>query len=430
MVARDIDHDLQRRQALAAGIAGLREELFCPRQILLQAVRRNIAVDPGRGEGVGRLLAASDDFLHDGAPVECQRKRLAHAFVAEVRSRGVEAVKVSVEKGTDPQCLWVIAPIAVHFADGQRLGDVQLPGAECAFLPVHIGGRVEVDGIQAHGGGVPVGQGFVGDNYLAALVGLENEGAVADESGRISPAGVARRDAAVFLERGQVDGIPDGMGKQGQQVRGGVGQCEPERVVVGGGDADLREVGQPALIPRLGVRQHEEHGGVVGAEVFGEDALDGAGEVLGGDRFAVGPFRVGAEVEGPGEAIGRHHPALGNAGNGVSVDWVLGDKALEERGSDVDLGQAGDEVWIETREIGGEAAMQHLLADAAGDVGFTLCATGKEWPQKAQKAQKSIAGHSERSEESKAMSEGGHADGSFAALRMTESGFTVDRVAA
>ena len=55
----------------------------------------------------------------------------------------------------------------------------------------------------------------------------------------------------------------------------------------------------------------------------------GPGEVVSGDRVAVGPLGVLAEVEDPGFALVDHLPGLGDAGLGlVVVTRVVGDEAF------------------------------------------------------------------------------------------------------
>ena len=170
------------------------------------------------------------------------------------------------------------------------------------------------------------------------------------------------------------------MGEQREEIGRRLREGEPQRARVGRLHADLRKIVEGALVVRLGVDEHVEHRRVVGGQGAREHAADRIGKILRGDRLAVGPAGVGAQVEGVGEAVGRHVPALGDAGHRMAVDRILGDQALEEGRGDIDLGQAGDDVRVEVREVGAEAAVQHLFADAAGDVGLALSAAGKQKP--------------------------------------------------
>ena len=150
----------------------------------------------------------------------------------------------------------------------------------------------------------------------------------------------------------------------------------------GAAEAHLREVGQPALVEGFGVAHHVEQGRVVGRQRRRQDAAEGGDEVPRGDRVAVGPLGVGAQVEGVGEAVGRDLPALGHAGHGMQVARILGHQAFEERGDDALLGEARHELRVEIADFGADAAVEDLFAVAALDVGLAAGAGGNAASQR------------------------------------------------
>ena len=160
---------------------------------------------------------------------------------------------------------------------------------------------------------------------------------------------------------------------------------ERHRIGIGRGLDAARDGRERALVVGLGVGQHVEHGRVIGAQRRREHAPDRAREVLGGDRLAVRPAGVGAEMEGVGEGVGRHLPAFRHARDRVEVHGILADQALEEGGGHVDLGQAGDEVGIKPGQVGAQPALEHLIACALFDGRLAPGATGRDGHKKAQK---------------------------------------------
>ena len=154
------------------------------------------------------------------------------------------------------------------------------------------------------------------------------------------------------------------------------------RVGVEGGDADLGEIGDGAFVEGLGVLDDVEERSALRSERRREDAAVGGDEIVGGDGIAVGPFCVGAEVEGVGEAVGGRIPALGDAGDGFEIDGVFSDEALKEGGEDVVFGESGREVRVEFADLRADAAMEDLVAIATFDGGFAFAAGGESRGQK------------------------------------------------
>ena len=180
---------------------------------------------------------------------------------------------------------------------------------------------------------------------------------------------------------------------------------DADGAVVGGGDADLGEVGEGALVEGLGVLDDVEEVGVVGGEGRGQHALPRGEEIAGGDGVAVGPLRVGAEVERVGELVGGELPALGDAGDGGEGGGVFADEAFKEGGEDGVVVGGGGEVRVEIGGLGAHAAVERLVAVAALDGGFAFEAAGgaegeRDGHEKHEKAQKrtETGGHSGRGE--------------------------------
>ena len=144
-------------------------------------------------------------------------------------------------------------------------------------------------------------------------------------------------------------------------------QLNAQRVGIEGHDADLGEVCKTAGVVGLRVSHRVHEFEAAGREVRREHAPARGDEILRGHGLAVGPAGIGAEVESVGEAVGGDLPRLGDARHGMQVDGIFGDESFKKCRSDVDPGQAGDEVRIEIGEVDAEAAVEHLVADAAFD---------------------------------------------------------------
>jgi hypothetical protein len=329
----------------------------------------------GRSEGLGRALATAGDLGGDRLAIDGEGQGPAHTPIVEWGAAGVEAVEVGAEVGIASQEFGRVAEVGVDLAERSELGEVELAGAEGALLGVDAIDRVEVDRVEPHRGGVPVAGVFGRNDLLVRLPVLEGEGSVGDDAARARPAVAALVRGAVFLDRGQRDGQPGRVGDQGQEVRGGVLEGEAQGAGVEGGGADLGEVRIAALVKRLGALEDVEHVGVVGREGRREDAAEGRNEVLGRDRIAVGPPGVGPQEERVHAAFAGDLPTFGDPGDGVEIDGVLGDEALEEGAEHVALGDAGDEVRIEFGDLVADAAVQDLFAVAALDGGLSFQAT-------------------------------------------------------
>ena len=50
--------------------------------------------------------------------------------------------------------------------------------------------------------------------------------------------------------------------------------------------------------------------------------------------------------------IERNFPTLGHSGHGMQIVRIFGDEPFEERGEDIELRQAGDDVRIKLGHIG------------------------------------------------------------------------------
>ncbi|OQB89003.1 MAG: hypothetical protein BWX86_02556 [Verrucomicrobia bacterium ADurb.Bin122] len=94
------------------------------------------------------------------------------------------------------------------------------------------------------------------------------------------------------------------MGDECGEPRAGLGERELKGVGIECAGAEGGGIGELAGVVLAGVFQREKHVGVLGGEGRREDAAEGVHEIVGGERGAVGPFALGAEVKGPHEAVG------------------------------------------------------------------------------------------------------------------------------
>ena len=258
---------------------------------------------------------------------------------------------------------------------------MQLPRAEGALLGVLAVDRMEMDRLQPDAGRIPVGGRFFHDDHLVRFPGFQHKGTVADELAGPGPGIAPLVGGAVFLDGRQRHGQPGHLRQQGEEIRRGMRQGDAQRAIVGGREAHLREVGQLALVEGFGVEHQVKQGRIVGRQRRRQDAAVGGHEVRRGDRVAIGPFRIGAQVEGVGKAVGRRLPALGHARHRMQVARILGHQAFEERGDDALLGKARHELRVEVADFGADAAVEDLFAVAALDVSLMAGTSGNQKPE-------------------------------------------------
>ena len=138
---------------------------------------------------------------------------------------------------------------------------------------------------------------------------------------------------------------------QGLVVDGAHAELIDRHRLVGGGGVD-----------RLGILDRIEDRRIArrGCRVL--DAAEGEDEIVRGDRVAVRPFGVGAQLERIGQAIVGDRPAFGDAGNngpGRVIDGQALVQILEDVRFDVDRGMR----LIEGLRLAAIAAVEHDLGD-------------------------------------------------------------------
>ena len=320
----------------------------------------------------GGHLVAAGDVAHDAGAVDGEGEGAADAGVVERRDVDVETVDVGGEKQLGVEKLGVIAIVDGDFGNRNGVGHVQLAGAEGALLGVLALDGVEENFVQSHGGGIPIGRALHAADVLVGLPLGEGERAVADEVAGAGPRGAALVDAAKLLDRRAVQGIPRSVADHRRQVGHRVVEGEDEREVVGRAGADEFGVGDRAGVESRAVFERVEHGGVFGAEAGREHAPEGENEIAGGDRIAVRPAAVAAQVEGPGKIVRRHFPTLGGGGDRCgSLGVVLGE-AFHEGHDDRDgVGAVGD-LRIEVVRLAEIADVNRLGAVAGLDAGLAF----------------------------------------------------------
>lgn len=98
------------------------------------------------------------------------------------------------------------------------------------------------------------------------------------------------------------------------------------------------------------------------------DALEGENEVAGGDRHAVRPVGVGAQLERPHHPVVRGGPAFGDARDGLALG-VFGGQTDDHVADDVVLPAAGGFLGIEGVGFGAVAAFQDHRIGREGQSG-------------------------------------------------------------
>ncbi|MEN9635068.1 MAG: hypothetical protein RL077_3472 [Verrucomicrobiota bacterium] len=357
-----IKEDLETGKIASSREAGVSEELAGGRDI-------------GRGAPVGGVASAiwgrerdrGEIALHDVAreffAIEGEGQGVADARVGERPAGAVEAAELGGEKRPllqergPPR----VAAVSADFFDWEIIGgEVELAGAKHGLLRIGVIHGVEAGGLEVHVGAVPVGGGADQFNMLARLPCLQEERAVTDEIFWSGPRGAAVLAGTEFFDGGGVDWKPSGEGGEGRQIRYGIFEVDFEGEGIFSASADGGEIRQGAQMKRLSAADNIKLGGVLGAEGGGEDTVETIDEVRGGDRVAVRPASLGAQVEGPREAVARSFPAGCRRGPSVGGGGIEGGETLQESEADGEFFRGGGEVGVEVTRFAAKRCVQGL----------------------------------------------------------------------
>ncbi len=155
-------------------------------------------------------------------------------------------------------------------------------------------------------------------------------------------------------ERGPVERRARLVGHQLGEVGGRLGEPDHHRERIGRRHPDGVHRHRPA-VDRLGVQDRRQHAGVFRPRRRVEHAAEAVHDVVGDDRIAVRPAPVGAQREGPGQAVGGGGPARGRPRHQGAVGAV-GAQALVEVEEDRRLGHGRGLVRVEGLGVGAVAA--------------------------------------------------------------------------
>ena len=191
-----------------------------------------------------------------------------------------------------------------------------------------------------------------GDGELGVrLPVVEFERAVADEVFR------ARPFFAVFFDGGFGRRVGGGVGDEAEEVWRRSFEFGDEGVVVARFYAQLADVFFVAFGDFLRVFDGVEEEAVVAAGRGVNGALPAIDEVVRGERAAIAPFGVVAQVEGIGFAVCGDFPFFGDAGDEVAAR-VFADEAFKEVTQDVRFRHAFCGLRVEAVRLAAVAAAQ------------------------------------------------------------------------
>ena len=155
-------------------------------------------------------------------------------------------------------------------------------------------------------------------------------------------------------------------------------QGQAQRMVVEGLRPERSGIGERAGIEGGGVLERVEQVGVFGGEGRRQHPAPGGDEITRGERVAIGPSRVDAQVKGVVEAIGADFPFFGRGGDGQGSAFVEGAEALEQGDGDVLVRVGRDELGVEFLGLGQVAHQQGAAASAGLGRGNALCTGGSQ----------------------------------------------------
>jgi hypothetical protein len=257
-------------------------------------------------------------------------QRAAHAHVVERRALRVDPVVVDGHLG-----------LVLEVRDGRqqihRLGGqvgVLADEVELARAVQVERGRVALDrqrddAPQLHRAHVPVTGVALEDHAPPERPLDEPERSVRHDALRLRP--LLRHAVALGLLDGPARHRPERVQRRDerQEVRDRIDEVDDQRVVIGGPHADV--VRRPApLVTRLPAREHEELRRVARRRARIEHALPGPLEVVGRDRSAVAPARIGPQVKDPPATTLVLLPPLGHARQRLHRHGVRPRQAFED----------------------------------------------------------------------------------------------------
>ena len=250
-------------------------------------VAAHVAEDVRRHDAPRGGFAGEGDILYDPLPVDRHRERAPHPHVVKRLPLDVETVEVAGVKRIEAEDGRVFAAIDRDFRQGHVVGDVELPGAEHAFLGVRKFHGIQVKLVELDPGAVPVSRGPCADDQLAGSPSLENERSVAHEVFGAGPCGAFAVEPAELPDGGDWHRLPRLVVHRVQQERRGLAQRQPQRERVGHLETGLGKVSQPAFVEFLGANHVPQHVRVGGAERRREHAPEALVKIVGRDRLAV-----------------------------------------------------------------------------------------------------------------------------------------------
>ena len=130
------------------------------------------------------------------------------------------------------------------------------------------------------------------------------------------------------------------------EIRCRIFQFHHQRARIGGANSHLAEIGDLPFGKGLRVFDRVELVVVLRPGRGREGALPTPNEILGRERRAIAPLRIGPQVEGVGFSIRRNLPTLRHARHRLSI-LVVGAEPLEKRIHDAALRLARDDRGVE-----------------------------------------------------------------------------------
>ncbi len=146
----------------------------------------------------------------------------------------------------------------------------------------------------------------------------------------------------------------------GQEIRRRMFQRGFEGMRVRNTHAHFIEIGQPSLVIGAPILQAIQQVGVFGRQIRRQDALPGIREIMGRNRVAIGPARVGAQLERIHKPIVRHRPRFGYCRDRFQRCRVVIRQSFEQRAEHPMFGHARNQMGIELLHFSAIAHLQHI----------------------------------------------------------------------
>ena len=306
-------HKFHIREALAAGIAGLTQELARPLEMARQANTGPVAGHAWRHKAPGGRKAIGSGSLYQGFSVGCQGKSPPHSNVVEGRPACIELQVCGDELREAAVFSGMHLPHAIHVKGGDIRHIQIIPGVQVetdGWLRIR---QKQFDIIKVAGEVAGVLAIACQSHSLSRLPGLQFERATGDDLVRIRPCWSMQFHHVPGYREG------DGIGQQMKEIPRGALQFDGQGDRVQCLHADTVWIGNLAASISFGAPDVVQQAGQGHTQSWVQHPFPGILKVPSGDRSSITPEHVLPQMKEVPFPAFQHLPALGHIGHDLQI---------------------------------------------------------------------------------------------------------------